>query len=125
MEDKETIVKNYVNAYNNFDINGMMADMDQSIVFENVSDGKVNMTLNGLDEFKAQAEQGKNLFSSRQQTIKGFTHTNEQTEIEIAYHAVLAIDLPNGMKKGDELNLSGRSIFKFSGDKIVKITDIS
>ena len=125
MEDKENIVKNYVNAYNNFDVNEMMADMDQSIVFENVANGKVNMTLNGLDEFKAQAEEGKNLFSSRQQTIKGFTHTNEQTEIEIAYHAVLAIDLPNGMKKGDELNLSGRSIFKFSGDKIVKITDIS
>ncbi|MCQ6960462.1 nuclear transport factor 2 family protein [Mucilaginibacter aquariorum] len=125
MEDKETIVKNYVNAYNNFDVNGMMADMDQSIVFENVADGKVNMALNGLDEFKAQAGQWKNLFSSRQQTIKGFTHTNEQTEIEIAYHAILAIDLPNGMKKGDELNLRGRSIFKFSGDKIVGITDIS
>jgi hypothetical protein len=49
------------------------------------------MTLYGLDEFKAQAEQGKNLFSSRQQTIKGFTQINEQTEIEIAYHAVLAM----------------------------------
>ena len=110
MEDKEIIVKNYVNAYNNFDVNGMIADMDQSIVFENVANGKVNMTLNGLDEFKAQAEEGKNLFSSRQQAIKGFIHTNEQTEIEIAYHAVLAIDLPNGMKKGDELNLSGRSL---------------
>lgn len=125
MEDNETIVKNYVNAYNNFDVNGMIADMDQSVVFENVVGGKVNMTLTGLDEFKAQAEQGKNLFSSRQQTITRFIHTNEQTEIEIAYHAILAIDLPNGMKKGDELNLSGRSIFKFSGDKIVKITDIS
>jgi hypothetical protein len=125
MGDKEAIVKNYVNAYNNFDVNGMMAEMDQSIVFENVSDGKVDMTLNGLDEFKAQAEQGKNLFSSRKQTITRFTHSNEQTEIEIAYHAILAIDLPNGMKKGDELNLSGRSIFKFAGDKIVGLTDIS
>jgi hypothetical protein len=125
MENTETIVKNYVSAYNSFDVNGMMADMGESIKFENISDGKVNMTLNGLDEFKAQAEQGKNLFSSRQQTITRFIHTNEQTEIEIAYHAVLAIDLPNGMKKGDELNLSGRSIFKFSGGKIVEITDIS
>jgi hypothetical protein len=26
MGDKETIVKNYVNAYNNFDVNGMIAD---------------------------------------------------------------------------------------------------
>ena len=74
MKDKEAIVKNYVNAYNNFDVNGMMADMDQSIVFENVADGKVNMTLIGLDEFKAQAGQGKNLFSSRQQTITRFTY---------------------------------------------------
>jgi hypothetical protein len=125
MDKKENIVKNYVNAYNSFDVNGMMADLDPSIVFGNVSGGKVNMTLNGLDEFKAQAKQGKNLFSSRKQTITRFIHTDEKTEIEIAYHAVLAIDLPNGMKKGGELNLSGRSIFKFSGDKIIEITDIS
>jgi hypothetical protein len=125
MNSRESIIKNYINAYNSFDANGMIADMDESIKFENVYNGKVDMTLNGLDEFKAQAEQGKNLFSSRKQTIKGFTHTNEQTEIEITYHAVLAIDLPNGMKKGDELNLNGRSIFKFSGDKIIEITDIS
>jgi hypothetical protein len=42
-----------------------------------------------------------------------------------ALYAVLAVDLANGLRKGDELNLQGRSIFKFSGDKIVAISDIS
>jgi hypothetical protein len=38
---------------------------------------------------------------------------------------VLAKDLPNGLKKGQELNLSGKSIFKFSGNKITSLTDLS
>ena len=125
MEYKEIIVKNYVDAYNIFDVEGMIADMDESIKFENVSGGKINMALSGLNEFKAQAEQGKNLFSSRQQTIKRFTHTEEQTEIEIAYYAVLAMDLPNGMRTGDEINLTGKSVFKFADNKIVYIRDES
>ncbi|MDB5286877.1 MAG: hypothetical protein JWR05_1826 [Mucilaginibacter sp.] len=125
MKLREQTINNYINAYNNFDVNRMIADMDPSIKFENVSNTEVNMTLNGLPAFIEQAEQAKAMFISRQQTIKSFKHTANQTEIDIAYHAVLAIDLPNGMKTGDELNLTGKSIFKFWGDKITELTDIS
>jgi hypothetical protein len=125
MKQREQIINYYINAYNNFDVNGMVANMDPSIKFENISYGAVNMTLNGLPAFIEQAEQANAIFISRQQTIKNFKHTANQTEIDIAYYAVLAIDLPNGMKKGDELNLTGKSIFKFLGDKITELTDIS
>ena len=57
--------------------------------------------------------------------MKVLEHSTDHTEVNIAYHAVLAIDLPNGMNAGDELNLTGKSIFKFDGDKIISITDIS
>jgi hypothetical protein len=125
MKLREQIVSHYINAYNNFDVDGMVANMDPSIKFENISNGQVNMTLNGLPAFIEQAEQAKAMFTSRRQTIKSFKHTANQTEIDIAYYAVLAIDLPNGMKRGDELNLTGKSIFKFLGDKINELTDIS
>jgi hypothetical protein len=125
MKQREQIINYYIIAYNNFDVNGMVANMDPSIKFENISNGAVNMTLNGLPAFIEQAEQANAIFISRQQTIKSFKHTANQTEIDIAYRAVLAIDLPNGMKKGDELNLAGKSIFKFLGDKITELTDIS
>jgi hypothetical protein len=38
--------------------------------------------------------------------------------------AVVAADLPNGIKKGQVLNLSGRSEFEFQDGAISKITDI-
>ncbi|MCW5922996.1 MAG: nuclear transport factor 2 family protein [Saprospiraceae bacterium] len=125
MKNREHIIGRYVAAYNDFDIDKMVADLDASVKFENISNGVSNMTLIGLEAFRAQAEQAKNLFSERRQTIMAFYHQQDQTEIEIDYFAVLDTDLPNGLKKGDKLQLSGKSVFKFSGDKIIGLTDIS
>ena len=125
MKSKEEMIRNYIAAYNTFDIDGMLADLDENIKFVNVSNGVTDMTLNGLTAFREQAEQAKNFFSKRTQEIKSVVHKEEEIEIAIDYHGVLAADLPNGLKKGDELNLQGRSVFRFSGDKIIELTDIS
>jgi hypothetical protein len=125
MRSREKIIRNYLDAYNTFDIKKMLIDLDEAVKFVNISNGVTNMTLIGLNSFKEQAEQAKSLFSKRTQTIKSFTHQDDETEIEIDYNSILAVDLPNGLKKGDELNLQGKSIFKFSGNKIIELTDIS
>jgi len=125
MTNKEKIIHNYIEGYNQFDIDKMIADFDESIVFENIQDGEINMTLNGIDEFKAQAEKSKEYFSVRKQTIQSFSHDSNAVTIEIDYYAVLAIDFPNGLKAGQELNLKGKSVFEFSDNKIAKLTDIS
>jgi hypothetical protein len=83
------------------------------------------MTLTGLNQFKEQAEKAKMYFLEREQTITAFNHLELKTEIEIDYHAVLAMDFPNGMKIGDELNLKGKSIFEFIDNKILKLSDVS
>ena len=123
--EREKIIKDYINAYNNFDIERMLTHLHEQIKFENISNGVTNMTLTDLNSFREQAEQAKDLFTTRRQTIKSWTPKDDLIEIEIEYYAVLAIDLPNGLKKGDNLNLQGKSIFKFSGDKIIELTDIS
>ena len=125
MEQREQIIKNYIEAYNNFDVDGMVADFDETIKFENVSDGKVNLTIKGLEAFREQAEKAKMIFSTRKQTILSFNHTEKETEIDISYDAIVAMDLPNGLKKGDEVKLQGKSIFKFLDGKVCKLTDIS
>jgi hypothetical protein len=125
MNYRETIISNYIDGYNQFDIDKMVQDFKESIIFENISNGEKNMTLKGLKAFKEQAEQAKNYFSTRTQIVKSLKHKANETEIEIDYHAILDIDFPNGLKKGDELKLKGKSVFKFSGDKIIKLTDIS
>ncbi|WP_374165256.1 nuclear transport factor 2 family protein [Arcticibacter sp. MXS-1] len=124
-QDRENMISNYIGAYNQFDIDGMTADLADNLVFENVQDGKVTMSLTGLDAFREQAEQAKAYFSERKQEIRSIRHSTDSTEVEIGYRAVLAIDFPNGLKKGQELNLSGRSVFAFRDGKIVKLTDLS
>ena len=103
----------------------MLKHLDDNIRFENISSGETNMVLNGISSFKEQAEQAKAFFSERKQTITSFKHEANETEVEIDYHAVLACDFPNGLKKGDALQLQGRSIFSFKGDTITAIKDIS
>lgn len=125
MSDRERIIKNYVEGYNQFDINKMTTDFSQDIVFENIQNGEVNMTLNGLNEFKEQAEKAKAYFLKRTQVITAFSHFESKTEIEIDYHAVLGMDFPNGMKTGEELNLKGKSVFEFLNNKISKLSDVS
>ena len=125
MIEKEQIIKNYIEGYNEFNTEKMTADFSDNVVFENIANGEINMSLNGIKEFKEQAEQAKNYFSSRTQIITTFNHLESKTEIEIDYQAVLAMDFPNGMKKGEELNLKGKSVFEFSGSKISKLSDIS
>jgi len=38
-------VLNYIDAYNNFNIDGLLADLDEQIVFENINDGETNLTI--------------------------------------------------------------------------------
>lgn len=125
MNEREQIIADYIEGYNQFDIDQMVSDFDEQIKFENIENGEANLTLHGLASFKEQAEKAASFFSSRTQTINSFIHRDNETEIRIRYHAVLALDLPNGMTSGDEITLEGKSIFIFSGLKIISLKDIS
>ncbi|RYU95269.1 nuclear transport factor 2 family protein [Emticicia agri] len=125
MQQREQLIQHYIESYNNFDVDGMLKNLDENVQFENISGGEVNLSIKSLSAFRQQAENAKAFFSSRKQTIKNFQHEANQTEIEIDYHAVLAIDLSDVLKKGDVLDLKGKSVFKFAEAKIIAITDIS
>ncbi|WP_240040734.1 nuclear transport factor 2 family protein [Pseudocnuella soli] len=103
----------------------MVAYFAEGIQFENVQDGQITLSLTGIDAFKEQAERAKTFFTNRRQTVKSFNHKEAETTIAVDYTAVLAMDFPNGLKKGQQLNLTGTSVFEFAGDRIVKLTDIS
>lgn len=125
MTNREKIIKNYIEGYNQFEIDKMVVDFDDNIVFENIQNDETNMSLKGLTAFRPLAEQATTYFKARKQTIKSFKHFDNSTEIEIDYYAVLAMDFPNGLKKGQEINLVGKSIFVFEKDRIIKLTDVS
>ena len=118
-------IKNYVSSYNDFDVEGMMKDLHEDIIFKNISNGEVNLTTNGKTAFKDQANQAKQFFKTRKQTIIETIIDNEFIEIGINYRGIIAVNLPNGLKEGDKIELQGKSIFKFIDDKIIEIIDIS
>ncbi|MBJ6118714.1 nuclear transport factor 2 family protein [Pontibacter sp. BT310] len=124
-EHQKKVIENYVSSYNNFDIEGMIADLDENVVFENITNGELDLRTEGLIEFKKQAESAKQYFRQRKQIIDNWEFDNSSVSIEITYEAILNVDLPNGLKNGESLNLKGKSRFKFEEGRIVKITDES
>ncbi len=124
-EQQKEIVEHYVNSYNDFDISGMTKNLTENIVFKNISNGNVELKTEGLNEFKKQAELAKQYFTQRKQTIESWEFNDSKVIIEIDYKAILAIDLPNGLKTGDTLKLKGKSEFEFENGKIKSIADKS
>lgn len=122
---QKEVIENYVNSYNNFDINGMIKNLTNDVVFENISDGKVSLRIEGLNNFIKQAESAKQYFKERKQTIESWEFNESIVKIGINYSATLAIDFQNGLKKGDTLELNGISEFKFENNKIRSIRDKS
>lgn len=118
-------VDHYIDAYNRKDIDDMLRDVHPQVAFENISAGAVNASTNGVAELKALALQSLPLFSERCQKITSFEIMGSVALAGIAFRAVVAADLPNGLKKGQVLEISGRSEFEFRDGAILRITDIS
>ena len=124
-EEQKQMIESYINAYNDFDLDGMLKDLHHEIVFEIITQGKVHLKTEGIDAFKKQAESAKQYFKKRKQLIESWKFTDQIVTVEIDYKGVLAVDLLNGMKSGDTIQLKGKSEFVFKNNKIIGIQDKS
>lgn len=124
-KEKKARIRSYVAAYNDFDIDAMVAFIHPEFAFQNIAGGGVTAEAIGADRFCELALHSKELFLSRNQKVKNYQFAGKITTIDIDYEGVLAADLPSGMKAGDRLRISGQSRFEFKDQKIYKITDIS
>ena len=123
-ETKE-IIENYVEAYNSFDVSGMIKLLHRNIRFRNYANGEVNTEANGIQAFRELAEKSAMTFSSRRQNIMEYRVIDDKIEVLIDYEGILAVDLPNGLKKGNKVQLKGKSVFQFEEGKISQIEDYS
>jgi len=119
------LVERYLNAYNSFDIPGMLSVLDPAIEFRNVTNGEITAAADGIEEFRKLAEHAAELFSSRRQTITSYAADGDRVTIAIDYHGVLAADLSPELRAGDTLRLSGRSTFVVRDGRITSIIDES
>lgn len=119
------IIEGFVGAYNRFDIEGMLLNVDPDVTFENMSGRRVDLHTDGIDELRRQAEDSRRCFVRRKQVVTCMKFNDDDVEVGINFSGTLAVDLPGGMKAGDRIELKGKTIFRFRGDRIVAITDIS
>ena len=124
-EQYQSLIEQYVQAYNAFDVEGMLAGLSEKVLFQNISNGQVGLQTEGIEAFKQQAEAAKNYFAERRQVISSWDFQGNQVRIGIDYTAILAMDFPNGMRAGEILQMSGHSTFEFEEGKIVSIVDES
>ncbi len=126
INDRTNKVFQYITAYNNKNPDNLVIDLADDVVFLNIMNGDKTMELRGVQAFKKQAIESLSYFIEREQSIESITHKYNSTEIVINYRAIAAMDFSDGLKKGDEIELKGKSIFEFSaGGKISHLTDIS
>ena len=119
------LVEAYIEAYNHFDVAGMLAPLRDDVVFRNVSNGETTLTLTGREAFRQQAEQATQYFSAREQRVTDWQVNEQRVEVVIDYTAVAAIEFSNGLKPGDSLHLQGKSVFQVEDGHIISIEDIS
>ncbi|MFT6334457.1 MAG: hypothetical protein ACJATI_001196 [Halioglobus sp.] len=119
------MVESYISAYNNFDIAGMVENLDAKVVFENYSNGDITHNTNGLDEFENMAIAGLEYFSSRSQIVMSWDASENTILVDIKYTGGAKIDSPNGIIAGEEIELGGTSEFNFHNKNIIRIVDKS
>ncbi|MCB2376472.1 nuclear transport factor 2 family protein [Hymenobacter sp. BT635] len=122
---QKQLVESYIEAYNRFDVAGMIRHLHEDVVFRNMTNGEVDLTLTGKESFRQQAEQALQYFSQREQRVTDWQIADNRVEVRLDYSAVAALDFPNGLKAGDLLQLQGKSVFEFADGQIISITDIS
>jgi hypothetical protein len=110
-ENMKKIIAAYIKAYNEFDVDELLK--------------KVNLELKGKDALQKQAKEAAVMFKEREMKITEQTIKNDTLENKIDFKGVLAMDIPDGPKSGETIEIKGKSIFKFREGKIVLIEDIS
>lgn len=102
----------------------MLLPLHSKVVFENYKNGERTMKLEGAKAFKKQAQKGSQMFSKRRQEILSIEHKEDSCEAVINYSATLKVTIGD-KKAGDVMNTTGKSVYHFKDDRIVKIEDWS
>ncbi len=122
----EKIIRDYITAYNNFDVNGMTKDMADNIEFINVTSEEITLELNTKEDFILQAEEATHIFKEREQTILNIYIEGNTAEVELNYRGVIGKDVMESLKTDDIIEVKGKSFFTFNeAGKISSLKDIS
>ncbi len=125
MNEKE-IIEKYIEAYNNFDVNGMLENMCDNIIFQNISGGEINIETTSKIELITQMIKSRDIFSERTQTINSIEEEAGEYIVDIHFKGTWAVDMPPvGVSAGDISEMNCESRFLIENGQIVRLIDVS
>ncbi len=116
-------VEAFIKAYVAMDVDGMLAPLADDVVFKSKVGSELLAEANNKEEFEAHARADVRAFKQRTQTIKKTFNMGPTTIVTFQRDSVVAKDMPNGWKAGQELQLRGATEFQLRDNTIVRITD--
>jgi|GEM_PF-833488 len=121
----ESIIRNFILAYNRFDVEGMLKDVHNDVVFKHISGGETLHTTRGREALRKQAQEAITYFSKREQQITSIKIEGNRVTADIEFSGLLANDMPDENRVNEAITSAGQSIYTFKHDKIIEINDIS
>ncbi|WP_448100369.1 nuclear transport factor 2 family protein [Luteibacter jiangsuensis] len=120
---RQALVEAYIDAYNRFDIDGMLATLSDDVRFEHHAGDELAVATDGKGEFEKLARVGAAMFASRTQTVAAMNVRGDTLVATIDFHGEVAEDIPEGPRAGTVIEMTGTSEFGFAGGKICRVID--
>jgi hypothetical protein len=119
------LIDRYIDAYNRIDVDAMLLTLHPAIVFENFAGGQLTVRTQGLVDFERLARSTQPLFSARRQIVTAYSEQGDTASAHILFDGTFAIDLPNGIRAGQSVSMTGRSEFRMHDGLLIRIADYS
>ena len=118
------IVDAYLRAYNDRDVDAMLACVSDDIVFENVSNSAPSLLIEGRTAFADLARGAAEAFISRRQSVRNCVIASGKVALEVDWEGTPRADMGK-LRAGVQVSIRGASFFVIDGDRIGRITDLS
>lgn len=125
MTNIQLLIERYVDCYNRMDFDAMLECVADDVVFENISNHGESMCLQGKDAMRQVAELGMQAFSYRRQAIAKLICGDGSAAAEVRFTGTAALDLPNGVLRGETVEVRGVTIFEIRNGLLSRIADYS
>lgn len=106
---RRQVIEHYLQAYNRFDIDAMLAVLAHNVRFENHSGGQLTMVTEGIDAFGELARHSASLFREREQRLLALEFDGDQAMATIGWRGVFAQDVPDGPRAAPSWNCRARA----------------
>jgi steroid delta-isomerase-like uncharacterized protein len=122
-DQNKKLVENYIDQYNNKNIDAMLDLFSDDVQFESVSNAGECIKTDGKAQLRDLASMSVTYFQQRRQTVMSWVIDDNHVAVEIDYWCKLAKDLQDGRKAGEELRLRGASFFTIRNRLIARLVD--